>query len=248
MNICIKRNNFIFDNTLVKETCKKIGFGNPFDATKIDNTEKLPTLMKENDYFLIHLGEGKHQFVKCINYGFHKFEIINSDEIKEWSYKKSILNEFDTSESNILSVGINQKIINDFLYDDITANPKVYNARRTKCSSDYKIKDLSISTKNIQMEIDLTLELNGHVTLFEGKNNFPDDFAVYQIYHPYLYYYELKKKNNLNIVELNCCYLLRKMKQEQTIVRIYCYTFENPYDISTIKILKKAQYNLIKRK
>ncbi len=42
---CSKRNNYIFNNNLVKEISKKIGFGNPFDVTKIDIKEKLPKLL-----------------------------------------------------------------------------------------------------------------------------------------------------------------------------------------------------------
>ena len=129
---------------------------------------------------------------------------------EHWGYKKSLLNDFDTSESNILSLGFNQKIIHDFLYDDITASPKVYNARRTKASLDYFIGKQKIETQKLQMEIDLTMELNGVVTIFEGKNNFPKDFAVYQLFNPYLYYQRIKQENQLKIKEINCCYLLRK--------------------------------------
>ncbi len=166
---------------MVKDYCRKHGFGNPFDVTKLDNTSKFPSILIENDYFLLHLGQGKHQFVKGIKNGFHHFEIIT--DIIDWQYRSSILNEFDTSESNILSVGFNQRIIHDFLYEDIVANPKIYNARRTKSKLDYYVKD-----ELIQMEIDLTMEFNGRVTLFEGKNDFPKDFAVYQLFHPFLYY------------------------------------------------------------
>ena len=41
-NICKKRNDFVFDNNLVKNVSRSIGFGNPFDVTKIDNKNKLP--------------------------------------------------------------------------------------------------------------------------------------------------------------------------------------------------------------
>jgi hypothetical protein len=40
--ICQKRNNYVFHNDLVKDVSKKVGFGNPFDVTKIDNKDKLP--------------------------------------------------------------------------------------------------------------------------------------------------------------------------------------------------------------
>ncbi len=232
---------------MVRNVSKKIGFGNPFDATKLDNTEKFPKELLENDYFIVHLGEGKHKFVKGITNGFHEFEEIPEENKFDWRYRKSILNEFDTSESNILSVVFNQRIIHDFLYDDIVANPKMYGARRTKTSFEYFIGEEKITATNLQMEIDLTTEYNGVVTVFEGKNNFPQNFAVYQLYFPFFYYYTLKKNNKLDIKEINCCYVLRKKENNQSIIKIYQYTFEKPNDMTAIKLIKSAQYNLIKR-
>lgn len=130
--ICQKKKNYIFSNDLVKEVSKKYGFGNPFDATKLNTTSQFPEIMLKQDYFIIHMGKGKHKFVKNIKKGFHDFESIPEENRYDWRYRKSILNEFDSSESNILSVGFNQRIVHDFLYEDIVANPKVYNARRTK--------------------------------------------------------------------------------------------------------------------
>lgn len=244
--ICKAKKNYIFHNDLVKSISEKIGFGNPFDATKLDNTERFPQILSENNYFIIHLGSGYHKFVKGINNSFHNFEIISDENILDWKYKQSILNEFDTSESNILSVGFNQRVIHDFLYDDIVSNPKMYNAKRTKKSLDFYIGNEQIKTTNLQMEIDFTTENNGIVTVFEGKNNFPKNFAVYQLYFPFLYYYNLKKENKLNISDINCCYLLRKKENNKSVIRIYLYHFENPLDMSSIKLIKNAQYNLIK--
>ena len=246
-NVCQKNGNNTFDNELVKTISKKVGFGNPFDATKLDNTQKFPEILLKNDYFIVHLGGGKHQFVKGIDKGFHKFEAIDPENTYDWKYRQSILNEFDTSESNILSVGFNQRIIHDFLYDDIVANPKMYGSRRTKTSLNFSIGNENINTSNLQMEIDLTTEYNGMVTVFEGKNNFPEDFAVYQLYFPFLYYYNLKKDNKLDIKQINCCYLLRKKEKGKSFIRIYQYLFENPLDMASIKLVKNAQYNLIKR-
>jgi len=143
-----------------------------------------------------------------------------------------------------LSVGFNQRIIHDFLYDDIVASPKMYGARRTKTTLNYSIGKEKITASNLQMEIDLTTENNGIVTVFEGKNNFLENFAVYQLYFPFLYYYNLKKENKL---EINCCYLLRKRDDEKSVIKIYKYTFEDPVDMTSIKLIKNARYNLIKR-
>lgn len=245
--ICKKKNDFVFDNILVKKFSKKHGFGNPFDVTKLDNTSKFPETLLKNDYFIVHLGGGKHKFVKGIKHGFHVFEKIDKKNTLDWKYRKSILNEFDTSESNILSVAANQKIIQDFLYEDITASPKVYNARRTKMGMSYCIGKEKILFRNLQMEIDLTMELNGVVTLFEGKNDFPKDFAVYQLFNPLKYYSVLKKENKLGIDMITGCYILRKREEENTILRLYNYTFDDENNINSIKLLKSAQYNLIKR-
>jgi hypothetical protein len=246
-NACKKEGNLIFDNDLVKQICLKHKFGNPFDATKINSSDDLPDPVKEKDYFIVHLGEGRHKFVKGINVGFCNFEKIKKDNTFDWKYRKSILNEFDTSEANILSIASNQRIIHDFLYEDIVASPKVYHPRRTKMSISYRIGSERIHTENLQMEIDLTMELHGEVTVFEGKNGFPKDFAVYQIFHPFKYYSVLKREKKLDVNSVTCCYVLRKLYGGQSVLRLYNYTFEDDEDIRSIKLLKSAQYNLIRR-
>lgn len=244
---CMKEKRLVFDNDLVKRISKKHEFGNPFDATKIDNSDELPDLLKEADYFIVHLGEGRHQFVKGINIGFHIFEEVAQNNVFDWKYRKSILNEFDTSESNILSIANNQRITHDFLYEDIVENPKVYGSRRTNISASYNIGDETIHTKNLQLEIDLTMELHGLVTVFEGKNGFPNDFAVYQLFHPFKYFTILQKEKQLDVDLITCCYVLRKVEDGRSVLRLYNYTFEDDKNIGSIKLLKNAQYNLIRR-
>jgi len=245
--LCRDRGNFVFDNTLVKQVCKEYGFGNPFDATKLDDTARFPQILLDEDYFILHLGKGRHKFVKGISNGFHVFEKIDSNKIFDWKYRKSILNEFDTSESNILSVASNQRIIHDFLYEDIVANPKIYNARRTKMNISYRVGRQEIIASNLQMEIDLTMELGSMVTVFEGKNGFPKDFAIYQLFHPFKYYSILKKEMKLEVGLITCCYILRKREGESSVLKLYNYTFEDENDLNSIKLLKNAQYNLVKR-
>jgi len=246
-NICQDRDYYYFDNKLVKKVAIDVGFGNPFDATKIDNSSLLPSVLQASDYFIVHLGQGRHQFVNGIKLGYHRFEPIDEKETFEWKYRQSLLNEFDTSESNILSVASNQRIIHDFLYDDIVASPKVYNARRTKASFEYYIGNTRIQPNNLQMEIDLTLEYQGTVTTVEGKNNFPDDFAVYQLFHPFKYYSKLKQEQSIQIGNISCCYILRKKYQNYSVLRLYNYTFDNVDQIDSIRLLKKSQYTLVRR-
>ena len=245
--ICNQENNYYFDNTLVKKVSNEMGFGNPFDVTKVDNSSLLPENVRAADYFIVHNGGGLHKFVKGVEFGYHQFEPIEEGEVIEWKYRQSLLNEFDTSESNILSVASNQRIIHDFLYDDIVASPKVYNARRTKTSFDYYAGNTFIQCRKIQMEIDLTLEYQGVVTVVEGKNGFPNDFAVYQLFHPYKYYDLLKREKSIEIDQITCCYILRKRSQDASILRLYNYTFDDINRIESIRLLNKSQYTLLKR-
>ncbi len=238
---CQRKGNYVFDNDDVKRAIKQLGFKNPFDVTKIDQSKKLPQAVREEDYFIAHLGKGRHQFVKGIQYGYHQFE--TPQQQKNWDYRRSLLNEVDSSESNILSLCANQFITHDFLYQDITAKPKVYGGRRTFCTMNYKAGSTALQLERMQMEIDMTMENDGVVTIFEAKNDFHDDFSVYQLFHPFLYYHQLKQKQNIAIKDVNCCYLLREDKK----LRVYLYTFADLAQIESIKLLKSCEYRMVER-
>ncbi len=252
--LCEQRNDYVFHNNLVKDIAKKVGFGNPFDATKLDSRNKLPEILLENDYAVIHLGNGNHQFIKGIDKVYHDFEPIQ--EILEWKYKKSLLNEYNSSESNILSVANNQRILHNFLFGkdtefddvDISKRPKTYFPHRTKTSFEYNFgADLKLKLQNIQIEIDLTIEFQGTIGVFEGKNGKPDSFAIYQIYHPFLYYYNANKHAAINgkIKEIYGVYVVKTIENKVTNLKIWAYTFENPLDITSIKFVKSVCYQLI---
>ncbi|RAX52486.1 hypothetical protein CCY99_07350 [Helicobacter sp. 16-1353] len=240
---CTKNNIFIFHNDLVKEIAKKHGFGNPFDVTKLDSSDKLPESFKKQNYCILHLGSGNHQFIKGINKLYHTFE-PTQDSIK-WQYKKSLLNEYNDSESNILSVANNQRILHHFLFGDdlefanlsIENRPKTYFPHRTKTTLNYYVGTQKILANNQQIEIDLTLEFNGIIGIFEAKNGTPTDFNIYQIYHPFLYYYN----SNLAFKQIICVYLVRNKNS----LKLWAYTFDKPLHIDSLRFLKSCEYELI---
>ncbi|CAI8209617.1 MAG: Uncharacterised protein [Alphaproteobacteria bacterium] len=204
-----------------------------------------PTVL-EKGYCIAHLGKGKHKFIKAEDYWFHRFENIRAETI-QWPYRKSALNETDTSESNILSVGFNQRIIHDFLYEDIVASPKMYGSRRTRINADYMVGKEKLKVTKVQMEIDLTTEHLGAVTVFEGKNNFPEDFAVYQLFHPFLYFHQMKLSGEIDVNEINCCYLTRKKIAGFSVIRLHLYGFEDPSRLDSLFLKKCAEYKLVPR-
>ncbi len=255
--ICKKNNNYVFHNNLVKDVCKKIGFGNPFDVTKIDNKTKLPDILVKNDYAIIHRGSGNHQFIKGIKKVFHDFEPIQKKV--NWNYKKSLLNQYNSSESNILSVANNQRILHHFLFNqdrefenaDIINRPKTYFPHRTKTSFRYSFgKEAMVEFNKIQIEVDLTIELQGVVGVFEGKNGKPDNFSIYQIYHPFLYYFNANLQNELKgkIKDVFCVYVVREKSKTGDVLKLWAYTFKKPLDITSITFMKSAEYKLINQR
>ena len=240
-NDCLKREVFEFTNKEVKIFSGNHEFGNQFDATKFDHSDKLPQVLKDYDYFILHLGGGRHQFVKGIEYGYHAFEPIES--LVEFPYQPSLLNETDSSESNVLSIIVNQGILAHFLADTSKAKLNIYNARRSKISPKYYVGEMQIVADKVQIEIDLTSEQNGIVTIFEAKNGFPNNFAVYQLFHPCRYYLKLKEERNLDIRNINSCYVLRYGKK----ISMYNYNFTDANRLDSIQLLKSEEYRLVRK-
>ena len=241
--LCKSRGDLTFDNDEVKKVCSKVGFGNPFDATKWDNSAALPQALVEDDVFVVHLGRGRHQFVSGIAVGYHAFERIPAERQYQWPYRRSILNNVNTSESDIPWAGYNQRIIHDFLYEDIAASPKVYYSNRMHVPLDYRIGDDEINAGGLQVGIDFTTEHQGTVTVFEAKNGEPADFNVFQLFNPFRYYSGLGATRDIPVDTVNGCYLLRHENR----LRLYLYTFEDLRDPGAIQLLRNAEYTLVLR-
>jgi hypothetical protein len=82
--------------------------------------------------------------------------------------------------------------------------------------------------------------------VFEGKNGNPDSFAIYQIYHPYLYYHRANQISELKgkIKEIYGIYVVKTLEKNITNLKLWAYTFENPSDITSIKFVKSVCYQL----
>ena len=193
--------------------------------------------------FVVHLGRGRHAFAPGIDVAYHRFEAVPRKDRFQWRYRRSLLNNVNTSESNILSVGFNQRIIHDFLYEDITTNPKVYGSHRTQIPLDYNIGGEHIEATRVQVEIDYTTEHLGRITVFEAKNGFRQDFNVFQLFHPYRYFTGLRNSQELDIAVIECCYLLR----QDDLLRLYLYTFDDAMNPGSIRLLRNAEYELVQR-
>lgn len=225
---------------MIREECNSLGFRNQFDVTKIDSMDLLPKALHDDNVFVLHLGQGKHQFVSGIETAYHKFETVSGNTKHNWNYQRSVLDNIDDSASNILFVAYNQRIIYDFLYGDSTVLPMVYGSHKTALTTDYMIENTEIKGDSVQIEIDLTLEYNHAITIFKAKRGIANDFNIFQLFNPFCYY---KNQNQLNAYSINCCYLL---SDNQTL-RFYLYTFTDPRRPKSIKLERTAEYVLVEK-
>jgi len=241
-----------FTNTLVKEITGS-RLSNQFDVTKIDTSDRIPIELGKEDVFVVHLGGGRHRFVKGIAQGYHKFEPVPKERVFSWPYKPSILDGTDESEAGVLSLAFNQDIIHDFLFGDRTVQLRIHLPRRTRDkalnSFQYRIGGTQVEVNNLQIEADFIVEKNGELAVGEAKYSskpsyFPKDFAVAQVYLPYRRLLRLREMKNWK-TEARCMFIVQyRPSEEQEAIRIYEYTFTNPNDMASIKMLNNAEYLL----
>lgn len=112
-------------------------------------------------------------------------------------------------------------------------------SRRTKITASYSVGSVKIDVEKLQLELDATFENNGRVTVIEAKNGFVSDFSIYQIFLPLLDYHQ---KNIDGVDRIESCYIAKDKRR--SLIRFYLYSFPNPKDMSSIKLVKKTEYNL----
>ena len=114
---------------------------------------------------------------------------------------------------------------------------------------DYYFGTTKLSLKNIQIEIDLTIKFQRKIGVFEAKNGTSTSFSIYQIYHPFLYYYEANQHQKLNgkVKNIYGIYVVREKTTTGDLLKLWAYTFSKPYDITSLKLIKSSAYKLIQK-
>jgi hypothetical protein len=250
---CEQEGSYEFSNSDVKQVADAVGFRNPFDATKVDSWEILPQSIYQKGYCIAHIGRGRHRFIPELQNWYHDFEDISPEEVIEWRYRKSLLNDIDRGEASALSFAFNQHILHDFIYEDVVASPKIYVPGRSRTTIEYTVGNTHIKAEDQQLEMDLVLEYQGTVTVIEAKNKaFSSfkNFAVYQLFYPIKYYLNRSKDRKISIPHINACYVLRQASSRAsgvTKVRLYLYEFADPDRLDSIRLVRKAEYHLKQR-
>ena len=232
-----------FNNEEVKKVSGST-FSNQFDATKFDSSILLPKEVKENGFFIVHLGKGNHAFVK--GEGYHKFEKIKT--IKEWNAGTSVIDLISESEAQSASTAFNDKIIHDFLSEDKKKDIKLHTARRARISYEYVVNGIPIQTDKLQIEMDgiYELEEDKTIAIVEVKNKEFEDFEIRQLFSTMKYFEKMMGWKIPNDYKIRLIFLVRIRGKKEDKFRIYEYSFVDKLNPNSIKFVKAVEYNITK--
>lgn len=153
-----------------------------------------------------------------------KYESIDQDNIN--------------SESNAINVLLISNILSDFLNEE---NPvETFNGRMGTNDFNFFINQTNKSSKTqvkvnkAQIEIDSGLETKDSVIIIEAKNVINSNMNIRQLYYPYRLWSSRVKKPIRNIFSI----------YSNKIYKLLEYEFTDPFDFSSIKLIKEADYSI----
>ncbi|MEE9506479.1 MAG: hypothetical protein V3V98_04960 [Thermoplasmata archaeon] len=231
-----------FNTPQVREICVKYAFVNQFDATKFDTYERLPQALKDEGYFIIHLGRGNHAFVSGT--GYHDLEDV--DEVKPWKLRGSMLDEIGASEASAFSTLYNERILHDFLCGRRDADLRIHNSRRSKFSFHFKIGKYDFYPDQLQLEIDGFVEGKDVIAPIEVKRGTRTNFEIRQLFTA-MKYFEKFQREKVIPPKFSLRYIYANMvkSKKQSYARLHEYRFKNSLDFNSIEFVRAVQYNML---
>ncbi|MBU0721661.1 hypothetical protein KJ877_09990 [bacterium] len=200
-------NNYknIFDENHNAFSSKQLNKLKPGNWIPLYKKEDLSNYFIENNLMPIRCGQGEFFFFRGdIFFDLNKvsfLEISLKNLIKIDTFIPLTLKDFHKNENAYLNKALAIGIINDFIDSEhVTVFQKQLNYRRLLYGQFGKIKtnfDLEFKTtfgkryinKNFQFEIDLVLENEDEIIIFEAKQGLKSrkTFALLQLYYPLIY-------------------------------------------------------------
>ncbi len=214
-------------------------FKEPRLMAKWDSSDSLPEVLRKNNINILPDSRSSYVLGDFILYEClpELNEPVNKmDYVVLPDYETIDVNNI-TSEANAINVLILSGILNDFLGEEKTV--ETFNGRMGTGEFEFVVdteraKKQHIQVKNAQCEIDGGFENENSVVIMEAKNVIHNDFHIRQLYYPYRLW---KNKVNKRIRLIFSLY-------SNMIYRLFEYSFEDPNDYSSIKLIKTKNYSL----
>jgi hypothetical protein len=200
---------------------------------KIDTIERLPSIFKQNDLFILPISRKEYAIVK--GKGYHIFEHIIARPI---TYSTSV--HFPSSVQGIKSENAYLEYAKSSgLLEKLTSTNNLFRTfygRRTTPSFRFLVNNSTIEVNRAQIEIDAVFESQDteEIFLFEAKVGIPSSFRIQQLYYPYRTLINGKPVRNFFF------YFEPRLK----IYSFWEYEF-NPSDkFDSIKLIRGMQYRI----
>ena len=241
-----------------------VGYRNYADIPKVDFRDDLSDAMKRDDVFIVHLGGGRHRFVRGIEHSYHKLETVTEHHVE--TYKPSPLDTIErSSEAGDLSRILNLRIFHKFLYESAGKEFRIQLPGRKQHNPPlaYRIgPDIEIQTKKLQLEMDFVAEaeMADHpldLCIAEAKSVRDDNFNIAQLYVPFRVLLERTREAafKVRIRSLFIQTVSRRFAKENEegvppgwhrVARLYEYSFDQEDDLASIHHERSAEYVMVK--
>ena len=196
--------------------------------------EDVPTIMRENNLFLLPVKNGEYVIVK--GEGYVDIPEITSDVVLHkkkiiWDVKTS---EVGDSEMQHIDYAYIMSITRTFLEDDSLV--QTIRGRKYTPQFDFFVGSQKIEVQSVQTEVDAGYEGEKQVVLIEAKNTDTKNTIIRQLYYPFRQWSEKvpeKKVRNVFFEKRGDEYMLWE------------YAFTDKMNYNSITLVKNTRYTLV---
>lgn len=223
---------------ITADEIKAITHAEPRNMAKMDSSADLPTIFKENGYFLLPVKNGKYAIVR--GNGFHILEGRGSSEDYISRLKFPLITAGrGSSEMQYLDYSFNSGALEKM----VGISPLYQSIRGREFSKAFKfhVNKTLLEVASVQIEVDSGLEGEDSIVLLEAKINTPDDFIIRQLFYPYNHFKIIAPKKK--IIPVFFTYDLTSKTYT-----FWIYEFTNPGNYNSIQFKETKSIKIITEK
>jgi hypothetical protein len=169
-------------NYITADQIKQTSNREPRLMAKMDKTEDLPKVFRDNNLFVLPISRREYAIVKGV--GYHQSEPITEKPIihnTQIAFPVSALDR--KSESIYLEYASSSGLLKKLSGEDNLI--PILRGRTTTPIFSFNVNDTKLTVNKAQIEIDAGFESPTQMLLFEAKINLPSSFNIRQLYYPY---------------------------------------------------------------
>lgn len=209
----------------------------PRHMGKIDSTNDLADSMIRNGYFVLPVKNGEYAIVR--GKGYHELEKLSGSKthVSRVNFNLGTMHR-NTSEMQYLDYSQVSGAIEDLIGEG-ALYPTIRGRERSGQFS-FNVGNQNLNIDNVQVEVDLGLEGEKSIVLFEAKSKTPKDFIIRQLYYPYRRFKNLSSSKK--IIPIFFTY-----DAKENAYNYWVYEFENLTDYNSIKLSRVVTYNIYEK-